>query len=116
LVELRVSGVGVGRVSLLWANFGSVVHSLYFALFLSRPQPEGFTAMLKMTMEEISLMRRLAEKEQTISGNKDHSGLKRPIAAGYVTETPATRGDTSVVSYAITDKGRAALAEIPSQK
>ena len=65
--------------------------------------------MLKMTPEELILMQQLAEKEQRMSGNKDPSGLKRLIAAGYVTETPATRGDTSAVVYTITGKGRDAL-------
>jgi DNA-binding MarR family transcriptional regulator len=68
-----------------------------------------FVKEVKMTLAEIALMQQLAEKEQRLSGNKDASGLKRLIAAGYVTETPATRGDTSAVVYTITDQGRDAL-------
>lgn len=65
--------------------------------------------MIKMTREEIGLLRELANGARTISGNRSRTGLKRIIEAGYVTEQAATRGDLSAVFYNITNKGRDAL-------
>jgi DNA-binding MarR family transcriptional regulator len=69
----------------------------------------GVHPMFKLTPEEMRLLRELAEKPRTISGTKSHAELKRLVEAGYVEDQPATRGDTSVIRYEITDKGRAAL-------
>jgi hypothetical protein len=65
--------------------------------------------MLKLTTAEIGYLRQLSEKSQTISGNKNASGLKRLIEAGYVIEKAITHGDTSRLDYEITAEGRAAL-------
>jgi hypothetical protein len=65
--------------------------------------------MLKLTTAEIGYLRQLAEKSQTISGNKDASGLKPLIEAGYVIEKATTQGDMSLVGYEITAEGLAAL-------
>jgi DNA-binding PadR family transcriptional regulator len=65
--------------------------------------------MPKLTPEEFDFLRELAKGPRTISGPRSHAGLKRLVKADYVTALEATRGDTSLVRYEITDEGRAAL-------
>jgi transcriptional regulator with XRE-family HTH domain len=59
------------------------------------------------TDEEIVLLDQLAQRDQTISGNKPRAGLARLIKFGYVTEESLNVSDTL---YRLTDVGRAILA------
>jgi hypothetical protein len=64
--------------------------------------------MLELTAEEIDLLRELAQGPRQISGTK----IRRTNAAcGCIlrARAPVTRGGTSVITYEITDTGRAAL-------
>jgi hypothetical protein len=65
--------------------------------------------MPKLTPEEFDFLRELAKGPRTISGPRSHAGLKRLVKAAYVSASAVTRGDTSLVRYEITDKGRAAV-------
>jgi hypothetical protein len=65
--------------------------------------------MLELTAEEIDLLRELAMGPRQISGTRTRAGLTRLVDAYYVHEQPVTRGDTSVITYEITDIGRVAL-------
>jgi hypothetical protein len=63
--------------------------------------------MLKLTEDEIALMRELIETgERQISNNKPRQGLDRIVKAGYVT---AESLNPSVTTHTITDAGRAAF-------
>jgi len=54
---------------------------------------EGIHPMLKLTAEEVDLLRELAKGPRTISGPRSHAGLKRLFEAEYVTALEAMRGD-----------------------
>jgi hypothetical protein len=64
---------------------------------------------MDFTDEELRLLSELTRGEQTISGNRDRSGLRRLVAAGYVTETSL---NLSVTSYVLTPQGMEALKSI----
>jgi transcriptional regulator with XRE-family HTH domain len=61
----------------------------------------------KFTDEEIALLEQLAQRDQTISGNKPRAGLARLTKFGYVTEESLNVSDTL---YRLTNIGRAILA------
>jgi hypothetical protein len=61
---------------------------------------------IKLTDEQIRLLRELEKGEQSISGNNNRDGLTRLIKEKYITEQST---NISTVLYTITDTGRAAL-------
>jgi hypothetical protein len=61
---------------------------------------------IKLTDEQIRLLREQEKGEQSISGNNNRTVLTRLIKEKYITEQST---NISTVLYTITDAGRAAL-------
>jgi hypothetical protein len=82
----------------------------------SRPTSHGWPELLtggremaiELTAHEIGYLEKLCEHDQTMTGLKDRSGLKRLVQAVYVTEQSINVQETI---YSITEAGRGALAK-----
>ncbi len=63
---------------------------------------------MRLTEEEIGLLKDLEKRDRQILGNKPRQGLSRLVTAGYVTVWSLNVSDTS---YSITDAGKIALQD-----
>ena len=63
---------------------------------------------MKLTQDEIQLLRQVSESPQTITGNNPRDGLNRLVDAGWIKVRAL---NLSVTEYTTTEAGRAMLAK-----